>query len=157
MLERRKIKQTEKEGYTIIPHYREKEKFMSTNELKFYNCLKLVLKEIREKNGIKLTIFAQVAVNRLINVNERRNYDRLFKNISERSIDFTLFNEDSNKIYCCIELDDETHEQEKRKLRDVIINNAFNENILLIRIPRQDYYNVEEIKEKLFKNEFDKV
>lgn len=157
MIERRKIKQIEKENYTIIPYYREKEDFMSESEIKFYKCLKLALKELRENNIIKLTIFAQVAVNRLINVNERRNFNDLFKEISERSIDFALFNEETNRIYCCIELDDETHEQENRKNRDIIINKVFKDNIRLIRIPREDYYNIEEIKEKILANNLEIV
>ena len=121
MEEKRKVKQIEvfdEKGnleYTVIPNYKEHENFMTQSELRFYKFLINVIIELKEKYNLRLTIFAQVALNRLIDVNNERRMNPLFDKISRKSIDFALLDETTNKIYCCIELDDETHGREDRK------------------------------------------
>lgn len=122
---------------------------MTKNELKFYRFLINVVIEIRKIYNLNLTIFAQVALNRIIDINNEREQKELFDKISRKSIDFVLFNEENSKIYCCIELDDETHEKEDRKERDILIDNAFKNNINLIHIKRADYYSKEEMIQKI--------
>ena len=54
------------------------------------------------------------------------------------------------KIKLCIELDDYTHKREKRIKRDEFLNKLFNDlEIKLLRIPVQNYYNLEELKKKI--------
>lgn len=155
MEEKRKIKQLEildEKGnleYTIIPNYRTHENFMTQNELKFYKFLIKVIIEIKERYNINLTIFAQVALNRLIDVNNERKRDVLFDRISRKSIDFALMNENNNKIFCCIELDDETHENSDRKERDQLLDKIFKNNMKLIHIKRKEFYNIDEMIKKI--------
>lgn len=151
MEEKREIKQIKKYDkygnleYTIIPNYKTKEDFMTQTELKFYKFLIKVVLEIKERKNINLTIFTQVALNRILNVNNEREKRELFEKISRKSIDYVLFDEDKNRIYCCIELDDKTHkEDEKRIERDYLINKAFEYNIKLIHKEVSNYYNLEE-------------
>lgn len=150
MIEKRKIKQIEMRNefgeleYTIIPNYKVHENFMTENEIKFYKFLIRVVLEIKERNNINLTIFTQVALNRIIDVNNERQKNELFEKISRKSIDFVLFEENTNKIKCCIELDDETHKEEKRIKRDILLDKIFKDNIKLIHIQRNQYYNLEE-------------
>ena len=96
-----------------------------------------------------LTIFTQVALNRIIDVNNERHKNDLFEKISRKSIDFVLYNEKINKIFCCIELDDKTHNEPKRIKRDNLIDKIFKNNIKLIHIKTAQYYNLEEVINKI--------
>ena len=151
MEEKRKVKQIEvfdEKGeleYTIIPNYKTHENFMTQNELRFYKCLIKSILDIKEKYNLNLTIFVQVALNRIIDVNNERKMGELFDKISRKSIDFVLFNETTNKIHCCIELDDETHEIEDRKKRDELLDKIFKDNIKLLHIKRCNYYDLDNI------------
>ena len=156
MEERRKIKQIEKYDeygnleYTIIPNYKVHENFMTKNELDFYKYLISAIINIREKHQLKLTIFSQVALNRIIDVNNNRN-DKLYRNICDRSIDFVLYNESNNKIHCCIELNDETHNHPERIKRDLMIEKALKGNINIIFVERKERYNVQELMNEILK------
>ena len=53
----------------------------------------------------------------------------------------------------CIELDDYTHNQQKRIERDKFINKLFEDvNIKLLRVPVQNFYNIKELKNKIIEN-----
>lgn len=139
-MEKRKMKELEildDKGmldYTIIPNYKMKEEFITENELKLYKVLKKVAYEL------KLDIFTQVALNRILEINNRRKQQQLRNRIDRKSIDFVLYDERMKKIICCIELDDPTHEREDRIERDL-----FKDTIKLIRIKVQNYYDYDKI------------
>ena len=149
--EKRKVKQIEvrdDEGnleYTIIPNYKVHEHFLTNNELRFYKLLIKIVIELKSKHNLNLTIFTQVALNRIIDINNERKKDELFYKICSKSIDFVLYDEDSNDIYCCIELDDETHLSEEIQKRDNLLDKVFKDNIKLLHIKRENYYNFDEI------------
>lgn len=151
MNERREIKQIEVKNeigeleYTIIPNYRVHENFMTESEIKFYKFLIRAVLEIKEKYNINLTIFSQVALNRIIDVNNERRKSELFEKISRKSIDFVLYSENEEKIKCCIELDDETHKTEERSKRDELLDKIFKDNIKLLHIERDSYYDMKKI------------
>ena len=139
-MEKRKMKELEildDKGmldYTIIPNYKIKEEFITENELKLYKVLKKVAYEL------KLDIFTQVALNRILEINNRRKQQQLRNRIDRKSIDFVLYDEKTKKIVCCIELDDSTHEREERIERDLFLDKIFKDTIKLIRIKVQNYY-----------------
>lgn len=144
-MEKRKMKELEildDKGmldYTIIPNYKIKEEFITENELKLYKVLKKVAYEL------KLDIFTQVALNRILEINNRRKQQQLRNRIDRKSIDFVLYDEKIKKIVCCIELDDPTHEREDRIERDLFLDKIFKDTIKLIRIKVQNYYDYNEI------------
>ena len=150
MEERRKIKQIEKFDengeleYTIIPNYRVHENFMTKPEVKFYKFLIKVVVQLKKEYDINLTIFSQVALNRIIDVNNNR-HSKLYENIRDRSIDFVLYDEATDKIYCCIELNDETHNKPERIKRDNLIKKALDGNIKIIFIERKENYNLNQV------------
>ena len=139
-MEKRKMKELEildDKGmldYTIIPNYKMKEEFITENELKLYKVLKKVAYEL------KLDIFTQVALNRILEINNRRKQQQLRNRIDRKSIDFVLYDEKIKKIVCCIELDDPTHEREDRIERDLFLDKIFKDTIKLVRIKVQNYY-----------------
>ena len=143
-MEKRKMKELEildDKGmldYTIIPNYKIKEEFITENELKLYKVLKKVAYEL------KLDIFTQVALNRILEINNRRKQQQLRNRIDRKSIDFVLYDEKTKRIVCCIELDDPTHEREDRIERDLFLDKIFKDTIKLIRIKVQNYYDYNE-------------
>lgn len=150
--------------YMKIPNYRLHEPFLTKNEVNFFVTL---INAVNQIKNLKLSIFAQVALNRIIDVNNERvkfgNSNKndpeksLWKEIHERSIDFVLYDRDKEKIYCCIELNDETHKQPKRKERDEIIEKILLEgDIRIIFQKRQNHYNVDEIVKKILDCEIEK-
>jgi glutaredoxin len=147
-----KIKQIEKKGiwgikYSIIPSYIEKENFFNKDEYKLYICLKEIFK------NTKIDIFPEVALNQIIKINTKRDYKKLYNNYCDRSIDFTIYDNENEKIICCIELNGESHEIQKRKERDEFLKEAFEfTKIPLIFIKSKNYYNQQEIKNIIEKN-----
>lgn len=158
MEERRKVEQRKIYGddgrlqYTIIPNYKKTEHFMTENEIRFYKILILIVQEIREKYNIRLEVFTQVAINRIIEQNNKREKE-LEKHLFAKIIDFVLYDKDKDEIFCCIELDGIEHKIDKERiLRDKIINEAFEGNVKLIRQEIQKNYNKQEIINKIMMN-----
>ena len=116
-----------------------KEYLLTQTELKFYKILKQITDELN------LTICPQIPLYQIV-----KNIDyKDFNKISNKSIDFVIA-ENNLKIKLCIELDDYTHKQEKRKKRDNFVNKLLEEtNVKIVRIPVQNYYNKDELKEKI--------
>lgn len=119
--------------------YVKKEYLLTPTELKFYKILKNITDELN------LVICPQVAMYEIV---KNRNF-KDFNKIASKTIDFVIC-EENLKIKLCIELDDYTHNREKRKQRDEFINNLFKDtNIKILRIKVQNYYDKEELKNKI--------
>lgn len=119
--------------------FEKKEYLLTQNELKFYK----LLKNITDK--LELNLFVQVALYEIINCKDYKEFNR----IKSKSIDFVI-TEKNCKIKLCIELDDNTHNKPKRIERDNFINKLFSDlNIKLLRIPLQNFYNLEELEKKI--------
>jgi len=119
--------------------YTKKEYLLTQTELKFYKLLKQVTDELN------LIICPQVTLYQVI---QNKNF-KDFNKIQNKSIDFVIA-EPNLKIKLCIELDDYTHNKNKRVKRDEFINKLFSDlGIKLIRIHVQNFYNLEELKQKI--------
>lgn len=119
--------------------YEKKEYLLTPTELKFYKLLKTITDELN------YTLFTQIALYEIINCKNFKNFNK----IKSKSIDFVI-TEKNCKIKLCIELDDKTHNTNKRIERDTFINDMFKElDIKLLRIPVQNFYNLEELKQKI--------
>lgn len=119
--------------------YNKKDYLLTQTELKFYKLLKQITDELN------LVVCPQVTLYQIV---QNKNF-KDFNKIQNKSIDFVIA-EPNLKIKLCIELDDYTHNKNKRIKRDEFINKLFADlNIKLIRIPVQNYYNLEELKQKI--------
>ena len=119
--------------------YVKREYLLTETELKFYKQLKKITDELN------LTICPQVTLYEIL----RNKKFKDFNKIQSKSIDFVI-TEQNLKIKLCIELDDISHYKNKRIKRDMFINKLFEDlNIKLLRIPVQNYYNLEELKNKI--------
>ena len=119
--------------------YEKKEYLLTTTELKFYKLLKTIT------DKLDYTLFTQVSLYEIVNCKNYKNFNK----IKSKSIDFVI-TEKNCKIKLCIELDDKTHNTNKRIERDTFINDMFKElEIKLIRIPVQNFYNLEELEQRI--------
>ena len=127
------------ENINYSEKYAKKEYLLTQTELKFYRLLKQIADELN------LVVCPQVALYQVV---QNKNF-KDFNKIQSKSIDFVIA-EPNLKIKLCIELDDYTHKREKRIKRDEFLNKLFNDlEIKLLRIPVQNYYNIEELKKKI--------
>lgn len=131
-------------------YYRPKRYIITLNELKFYNILMEIAKEL------DLILFSQVSLYNILET--QKNLDPktkqiYFNKIASKSIDFVLVNKKDCKIQLCIELDDSTHKQVKRIKRDEFINKLFQDlEINLLRYPVYNVYYKETLKHKIQEN-----
>ena len=155
--EKRKIEQIpvyDEDGrisYYKIPNYSKRKEFLTANERKFMRELIKAIKILNEKyteKNIHIQISSQVAINRIIDINNRR-IPELYEEIRDKSIDFVLYNINNGEILTCIELDDNTHEEEERKKRDILLEKMFKETINIIHFKAKNEYTESEILNKL--------
>jgi len=119
--------------------YEKVDYLLTKNELKFYR----ILKQVTNKLGYSL--FCQVALYEIVKSKDYKDFNK----IKSKSIDFVITQENC-KILLCIELDDASHETAKRIERDNFINRLFKDlGIKLLRIPTQNFYNMEELENKI--------
>lgn len=127
--------------------YKPKRYITTLNELKFYNVLMEIAKEL------DLIVFAQVSLYAILETKElknKKNQRYYFNRIKSKSIDFVLVDPTNCKIKLCIELDDSTHKRQDRQKRDKFINKLFEDlGINLYRIPVYPIYYKNTIKQQI--------
>ncbi len=119
--------------------YKKNEYLLTKNELKFYRILKQIT------NKLNYSLFCQVSLYQIVKNKSFKDFNK----IKSKSIDFVITKENC-KILLCIELDDKTHQKQKRIERDNFLDTLFKDlEIKLLRIPVQNYYNIEKIETKI--------
>ena len=155
--EKRKIEQIpiyDEDGrieYYKIPNYTIRKEFLTTNERKFMKELIKAVKTLNERykdTNIHIQISSQVALNRIIDINNRR-IPELYEEIKDKSIDFVLYNINTGEILVCIELDDNTHSNNDRIERDILLEKMFKEIIRVVNFKAKNEYTESEILNKL--------
>lgn len=140
---------------SVIPNYRLCSDFMSENERNFFKKLQNVVLEMSRKSSEKVYfhISSQVAINRLVEINDMRNRKKLIEEIRDKSVDFVIYDLTHNKILCAIELDTKEHFESIKVIeRDDDLFHMFNGLIPLVRIPAKGHYDyTEEYILKFFK------
>ena len=106
------------------------------------------LNERYKDTNIHIQISSQVALNRIIDINNRR-IPELYEEIKDKSIDFVLYNINTGEILVCIELDDNTHSNNGRIERDILLEKMFKEIIRVVHFKAKNEYTESEILNKL--------
>ncbi len=124
----------------------EKKEFMTQYELEFYNKIK----ELESK----YKIVPQINLATIIKKANKGYINELFKNI-----DFAIFSNDYKKILLLIEVNDNTHNQNKRKDRDLKVKKICGDaKIKLItfytKYPNEKNYVIKRIEEEIEKTSF---
>ncbi|CAO1666882.1 DUF2726 domain-containing protein [Halomonas sp. NYA30] len=113
---------------------------MTPTERDFYRFLE-------SKYGDKYYIFAQVRVADVIkpNVNryfsKTREYQALFRQISQWHFDYLLCQKEDFRIHCAIELDDPSHKRADRQRRDRILNAVCRDGGVVLKRMRLSHEN----------------
>lgn len=127
--------------------YKPKRYLITLNELKFYNILLEIAKEL------DLILFSQVSLYNILETRNNLDYRtkvKYFNKISSKTIDFVLVDKTNCRIKLCIELDDSTHNNPKRVERDLFINKLFQDlEIDLLRYPVYNVYYKETLKKRI--------
>lgn len=155
--ERREILQIVENGvlgptHSIIPMFKTTKQFITNDEYNLYKCLE----EICQNSGIR--IFAQVALNRIIDTNSQRYYtdkkkDCVTNKMKGYSIDFVLYDIEKRDLICCIELNGPSHQTDPDTIKkDEFLRETFPFlRIPLIEIPSAPEYKTDEIKARIRK------
>ena len=142
--EKEKITEQIEKEINYNDNYIKKDYLLTKEELKFYKLLKPIVQ------NMGYSLFCQVSLYGIITTKSNKEFNKNFNKIKSKSIDFVITQENC-KILMCIELDGTTHQKQNRIQRDDILNTLFKDlQMKLLRIPVQNFYNMEEIK-KLIK------
>ena len=127
-------------------YYKPKIYITTLNEMKFYNVLLEIAKEL------DYILFTQVSLYNIVQLKDDLAYSTrttYFNKIASKSIDFVLVDKKC-RIKLCIELDDNTHKKKNRIERDIFINELFQElEIDLLRYPVYNVYYKDTLKRKI--------
>lgn len=98
-------------------------------------------------------IFPQIHIASIIEVKKyEKEWQKYFNKIISKSIDFVVFDNENISPILAIELDDVTHMQEKRIIRDDFVNSLFEEvQIKLYRIKTADLNDRDTLKKEIIK------
>ena len=120
--------------------YRLKDNFLTPPEMRFYQALKPVAEG-------KLLIFPKVGLKDFIFIiKDTKDYMKYFGQISQKHIDFLLCNPETLKPICGIELDDSSHNTQKAKERDALIEKVYkNADFPLVRFRTKQSYTHDDI------------
>lgn len=142
-LDNKKVNTENEQIEKTVNNYKEKYKksdyLLTPTELKFYKLLKTIT------DKMEYSLFIQIPLYQLVEYKDYKDFNK----IKSKSIDFVI-TEKNCKVKLCIELDDKTHNNNKRIERDRFINEMFKElDIKILRIPVQNFYNIEELETKI--------
>ena len=121
-------------------NYKKKNYVLTQTELKFYRELLKITEELN------LVIFPKIRLADIFEHNEIKEFNK----IKSKHIDFLLCDKSNCRIRLAIELDDYMHNKEKVIKNDSFKNEIFKQtNLPLIRIKVNNFYNIEEITQKI--------
>ncbi len=103
------------ENETTAIKYEIKSKYLSYYELKYYEAIQNILEG-------KYILFPQVPLSQIIVVKNKKSK---YQSELYRVIDFCIFDKDYTPLLC-IEINDETHHQRNRYIRDKKVQNILN-------------------------------
>jgi uncharacterized protein DUF2726/topoisomerase-like DNA binding C4 zinc finger protein len=117
-----------------IAPYRLRDDFLSTAELSLFYVLKQLI-------GDQAMLMVKVRLADIFFVSRPHEHAGAFNQISQKHVDFLVCHPQTLKPLFGIELDDSSHNANKRQIRDQFVNEVFNEAQLpLVRIPVQRSY-----------------
>lgn len=91
--------------------YRKKDSILTPHEQQYF-------RHLEQQYGANNLIFCQVALDRIINTTDQKNFYTYWNKINKKSIDFVIVDKNTFQTVKLIELNDKTHNYNKRKQRD---------------------------------------
>lgn len=120
--------------------YQKKNYLLSVAEKLFYTTLRQAVND-------EFYIFPQINLDKIIFVEKGTGkYLSYYRKMNQYSVDFLLCDKNSISPVLAIELDDSSHDTEKRQNRDQFVNQALQAaGIKVLRIPCKSGYDVAEL------------
>lgn len=124
-----KVKSIDTDKTSKYP-YKKKKYIFTQNEFNFYRKLKPIA------DKYECEIFSKIRIADIVSVTEKgKEYTKYFNKIKSKHIDFVMLDNKTMQVRLLIELDDSSHDTEKRKERDIFVNTLFEKTeIPLLRI-----------------------
>jgi very-short-patch-repair endonuclease len=122
-------------------NYKRKDFLMSRVEHEFFDILVDITKD-------QYCVFPQIHLSTILdNKVVGQNWKGAFRHINEKSVDYVICDKAYIKPLLAIELDDKTHEQDNRKIRDGEVERILsNANLPLLRFGNNGHFDKEEIR-----------
>ncbi|MBK1726721.1 hypothetical protein CKO13_06730 [Halorhodospira neutriphila] len=126
--------------------YQRKESLFTNAERSFLGVLDQAIDE-------RLRVFGKVRVADVLSVKsvgDRKRWQQAFNRINAKHFDFVLCRASDLSLLAVIELDDQSHNQDRRKRRDDFLEEACQAaDLPLIRIPAKRNYTVAELRSEI--------
>lgn len=123
-----------------------RESLFTSAERSFFGVLENVV-------GGQYRIFGKVRIADVIDVKkpqDKSQWQRAFNRISSKHFDYVLCKHDDLSVVCVVELDDQSHNQQKRQERDSFIEGLCKAiSLPLLRVPAQRSYSIQDVKTQL--------
>lgn len=127
----------------VSASYEKHEALLSAAEIKFYTCLHQAAPE-------DCIVFSKVRIADVLKVRDAPDNSQrqsAFNKISAKHFDFVLCDRESLTVRSAIELDDKSHNTQKAKARDFLVNDACKSAELpLLRIRAARTYDVAQLR-----------
>ncbi len=124
--------------------YRRKDYLLTKAERSFFGVLQHAVNE-------EYLIFSKVRIGDLLYVRKGTEKRQRFQNyINQKHVDFVLCDKESVKPLLVIELDDSSHQSNRRRKRDNFVDRAMQAaELSILHIPAQQAYNVRELTDQI--------
>lgn len=130
---------------TSFPYERQP-RFLSPAERSFYGVLCQVVTDDQ-------VVIVKVRLADLIKVESggrRRDFWRYFNKIQGKHVDFVVCDRATMEPVYCVELDDRSHQANRRQERDTFVDRALEAaEVRLVRVPCKKGYSLDEVKQML--------
>lgn len=125
--------------------YIKKDYLMTKAEMSFFRVLESVIES-------EYYIVPQLTISKIVLTTAKgKNYYSYLSKINKKTVDFVLFDKKSFSPVMVIELDDNSHLEERRKQRDLFVDNVMKEiGLEIIHIKAAYNYNLEEVRDLIF-------
>lgn len=123
---------------TVRFRYRRKDFLMSRSENDFFNVINRAI-------GDNFYVFPQIHLSEILDHRVKyQNYEHALRYINQKSVDYVICDREYRRPLLAIELDDPSHDNDERKLRDVNVEYMLSE----ARIPLLRFRNVSRVSEE---------
>lgn len=137
---KKKALEVDPQAKNVTLPYKKRDDFVSASELSFYHTLGTFIEN-------KAVICPKVAVKEVVFIGNSvgKDYIKYFNWIAKKHVDFVLCEASTMRVVCAVELDDKSHQKEKRKQRDAFVDNVFDTaKIPLFHIQAKSGYTAED-------------
>ena len=122
-----------------LPYF-SREKLLTDGELAFYTVLRQTLPS-------HMAISLKVRLADVLDCSSAARQQGYFAKVSQKHLDFVLYDITTTQILAAIELDDKTHQRRDRQNRDQFLNEAMaTAGVKLLRIPAAAKYDARSIQ-----------